>query len=283
MSEIASERVDDAESVRKTRHDAVESPPRGSVLISVVIIAKNEESQIAECLASAAFADDIVVVDDVSADRTVEIARRYTTHIVQRAMDIEGRHRNWAYGQAKHPWVFSLDADERITPELATELSALMAAGPRHAVYSVPIRAYLGGYWIRHGGWYPARKDRFFERSHFRYEEAEVHPRVFVDGTRGQLRHDVLHYSYEGFADFLRSTNQQTTLEAKKWARGSRPVGLSKALWRGIDRFFRSYVAKQGFRDGFVGFMVACFAAWYQLLSYAKYWELTRRRPSSNG
>ena len=246
------------------------------VPISVVVITRNEEAQIADCLASAAFADDLVVVDDGSTDRTVELARQHTAHILSRRMDIEGRHRNWAYAQAKHDWVFSLDADERITPELADELAALMRQGPQHVVYNTPIRAYLGDRWIRHGGWYPGRKDRFFDRHKFRYEEAEVHPRPIINGSHGRLTHDVVHYSYRNFGDFLTSVNNQTTLEAKKWLRDGRSIGLGIALWRTADRFFRAYVGKAGYKDGFLGFMVACFAGGYQLLSYAKYWELRR-------
>ena len=254
------------------------------VQISVVIIAKNEEAQIADCLASAAFADDLVVVDDCSTDRTVEIARQTTGHILSRKMDIEGRHRNWAYALAKHDWVFSLDADERITPELAEELAALVRQGPPpHVVYSTPIRAYIGRIWIQHGGWYPGRKDRFFDRRKFRYEEAEVHPRPIINGSHGRLSGDVIHYSYRGFADFLASVNNQTTLEAKKWARDGRRMGLFVALWRTVDRFFRSYILKAGYKDGWLGFMVAWFAASYQLLSYAKYWELRRAQAPTDG
>jgi glycosyltransferase involved in cell wall biosynthesis len=249
-------------------------PAKASVPISVVVIAKNEEENIADCLASAAFADDIVVVDDSSVDKTVEIARRYTSHILERKMDIEGRHRNWAYEQAQNEWVFSLDADERITPELANELAVLVAGAPKACVYHVPIKNYLGSYWVKYGGWYPGRKDRFFKKGCFKYEEAEVHPRVFVQGARGKLNGDILHYSYRGFADFVNSVNAQTTLEARKWNRDGRRVGFGKAMWRGTDRFFRAYIAKKGYKDGFIGFVVALFAGAYQLLSYAKYWEL---------
>ena len=250
------------------------SPAKGSVPISVVVIAKNEELNIADCLDSAAFADDIVVVDDFSCDKTLEIAKRYTSHILQRNMDIEGRHRNWAYEQAKNEWVFSLDADERITPELAGELASLMSGKPSGSVYSVPIKNYLGSYWIKYGGWYPGRKDRFFRRGCFKYEEAEVHPRVFVKGSRGKLKGDVVHYSYRGFADFVNSINAQTTLEARKWLREGRRVGFGTAAWRSVDRFFRGYIGKKGYKDGFIGFVVALLAGAYQVLSYAKYWEL---------
>jgi len=249
---------------------------RGSVPISIVIIAKNEEAQIAECLSSAAFAKDIVVVDDFSTDKTAEISKRYTDHILQRAMDVEGRHRNWAYAQAKYDWVFSLDADERISAELAQELSELMRSEPQHSVYSVPLRNYIGDYWIKHGGWYPARKDRFFNHHKFRYEETEVHPRAFAEGSHGELKNDMTHYSYRGFEDFMRSVNNQTTLEAKKWVNDKRKMKFPKACWRTVDRFCRTYIGKQGYRDGFIGLMVAFYAASYQILSYAKYWELKR-------
>ena len=260
------------------RHDVGQATRAKSVTVSlsVVILTKNEADRIRDCIQSVQWADEVLVIDDESTDDTAAIALTEGARVLTRKMDIEGRHRNWAYAQGAHDWVFSLDADERITPELAEELRALMARGPEHVVYSTPLRNYIGNYWIRHGGWYPGRKDRFFDRHKFKYEEAEVHPRPIINGSHGRLQRDLVHYSYRHFGDFANSLNHQTTLEARKWMRDGRRVTLGKAMWRTVDRFFRSYVGKQGFRDGFVGLMVAGFAGWYQLLSYAKYWELLR-------
>jgi glycosyltransferase involved in cell wall biosynthesis len=244
--------------------------------ISVVVITRNEESNIADCLESVKWADEIVVVDDFSTDETVEIARQYTDKIFQRKMDIEGRHRNWAYAQAKNEWVLSLDADERVTDELKNEIIEVIGQGTDYSAFSVPIRNYIGNYWVRFGGWYPAPKVRLFRKDKFKYEEVGVHPRVFIDGNCGHLKSDIIHYSYRDFGDFLSKLNRQTTLEANKWFEDKRKMSFLRALWRAIDRFFRSYIRKKGYKDGFVGFMFALFAALYQLLSYAKYWELKR-------
>ena len=242
--------------------------------ISVVIITKNEERRLADCLASVAWAVERIVVDDESTDRTVAIAREFGVKVLTRRMEIEGRHRNWAYAQATQPWVLSLDADERVSPELAEELRQLFAAGPTCDAYTLPRRNYLGSHWLRYGGWYPSAQLRLFKRGVFQYEEAEVHPRAICDRRWGNLRGDLLHYSYRNVDDFIAKMNRQTTLEAQKWHRTGRKIGLGVALWRTVDRFVRAYVMKQGYRDGFPGFVAALFGSWYQVLSYAKFWEL---------
>ena len=246
--------------------------------IAVVIITKNEASRIAECLASVAWAAERLVVDDESTDRTVAIAQQFGVRVLTRRMDVEGRHRNWAYAQASQPWVLSLDADERATPELVDELRVLFAAGPTHDVYTIPRRNFIGTHWLRHGGWYPSAQLRLFKHGVFRYaEEDEVHPRAICDRAWGNLRGDLLHYSYRDIGDFIAKMNRQTTLEAHKWRRTGRRPGLGVTLWRSVDRFVRAYVMKQGYKDGFIGFIAAVFGSWYQFLSYAKYWELTQQ------
>lgn len=242
--------------------------------LSVVILAKNESGRIRDCMQSVAWADEVLVVDDNSTDDTAPMAESLGARVVRRTMDLEGRHRNWAYQQARHPWVLSVDADERVTPELAQEIQVLLAGEPPHAAYAMPRRNFIGSYWVRYGGWYPSAQLKLFRKERFRYEEAEVHPKSFLDGSVGTLRHDLLHYSYRDFGDFLDKLNRQTTLEASKWVRDGRAMPLGKSLWRAVDRCWRSYVGKQGFRDGYVGLMVAVMAGLYQLLSYAKYREL---------
>ena len=244
-----------------------------TVPLSVVVITKNEESRLKECLDSVVWAGEIVVVDDESTDRTLEIARRYTDRILQRKMDIEGRHRNFAYAQARYAWVFSLDADERVTPELRDEITALLRGEPPCAGYTVPRRNFIGSRWVRHGGWYPSPQLKLFRKDRFRYEESEVHPRVFMDGDCGQLTGDLIHYSYRNIEDFVAKLNRQTTLEARKWIRDGRKMSVGRALWRTVDRFCRTWWTGQGHRDGDLGFAVAVFAGFYQFLSFAKYWH----------
>ncbi len=246
------------------------------VPLSIVVITKNESDKLEECLKSACWADDLVVVDDFSVDATTKIARRYTDRVYERQMDVEGRHRNYAYSLAKNEWVFSLDADERITDELREELKALLRKNIPHVAFTVPIKAFIGNRWVRHGGWYPGRKVRLFKKDKFKYEEVKIHPRVFYEGSCGHLKGALLHFSYGNYHEFIESLNNQTTLEAEKWFDERRKIGLAKALRKTCDRFFKAYVLKRGFLDGLTGFMFAMSAGLYQIFSYAKYREMLK-------
>jgi len=246
--------------------------------LSVVVVTKNEEDNIDSCLSSVkGWAEEIVIVDDESSDRTVKKAGVYTDRIFYRKMDVEGAHRNWAYAQASCEWILSLDADERVTPELREEISRILEH-PEHALYTIPRKNFIGDYWVRHGGQYPSAQLRLFRRGALRYEETYVHPRVFSEGTTGHLQQNILHYSYRDFAHFLKKLNSQTTLEARKWVDDGRRMTRGKALWRAFDRFVRTYIRKKGYRDGFMGFMVAYFASVYQVVSYAKYWQMIHQK-----
>ena len=135
----------------------------GTVPVTVVVITKNEEDFIEQCLASAkGWADEIIVVDDESTDRTVELAGKYADKVLERKMENEGRHRNWAYSQARNEWVLSLDADEYLTEELKDEIRQELEKGTEMQSFSIPLKTYIGDYWVRHSGWYPANKMRMF-------------------------------------------------------------------------------------------------------------------------
>ncbi|MDD4894694.1 MAG: glycosyltransferase family 2 protein [Candidatus Omnitrophica bacterium] len=246
--------------------------------LSVVVLTKNEEENIGACLESVAgWANEIVVVDDESTDKTVDIADRYTDKIVTRKMDIEGRHRNFAYAQAKNLWVLSLDADEIVSEELKQEINAILKSHTDYAAFSIPLRNYIGNHWVRYGGWYPAGKVRLFRKDKFKYEEVKVHPRVFIDGECGHLTKDIIHKGYPDLAHFLDSLNRQTTWEAEKWLLQNRPMRFGRFLYRTLDRFIRTYIVKKGYKDGFIGFVVAFYAGLYQFMSYLKYRELTMK------
>jgi glycosyltransferase involved in cell wall biosynthesis len=241
--------------------------------LSVVVLVKNEEHNISACLESVSCADEIIVVNDESTDRTVEIAKQHAHKILNKKMDNEGRHRNWAYAQARNLWVLSLDADERVTNELKEEISEAIKLD-KFAAFSIPMRNYIGNYWVKYGGWYPASKVKLFLKDRFKYEEVQVHPRVFIDGACGHLKCDILHHSYADFEEFLDSVNRQTTLEAAKWINTNRRMSLPHACWRTVDRFFRRFIRKKGYKDGLYGFVVAFFDSLYQILSYIKYRQM---------
>ncbi|MDP3791494.1 MAG: glycosyltransferase family 2 protein [Candidatus Omnitrophota bacterium] len=245
------------------------------VPVSVVVITKNEEGNIADCLKSVSWADEIIVLDDNSIDKTVEIAKQFTGRVFFRKMDVEGAHRNYAYSLAKNDWVLSLDADERVSQELASELRELFKKPIKDVVFCIPIKTYLGKKWIRYGGWYPASKDRLIDKRIVRYEEKGVHPKIIYHGSCGRfLKGDIIHYSYNNFHDFFQSLNNQTTLEAKKWFEEKRKIGFLKAYRKFLSRFLRYYLFEQGFRDGLVGLMAAWGGGFYQIMSYVKYWEM---------
>ena len=255
--------------------------------LSVVILTKNEEERIRDCIQSVVdWADEIIIIDDESTDKTPQVAAGLGIKVFTRKMDIEGRHRNWAYKKARNEWVFSLDADERFTQELKEETTGVLSVTPGVNAFSVPRRNFIGDYWIRWGGLYPAAQIKLFRKDKFKWEEVEVHPRAFLEGNCGKLKGDLIHYTYRNWQDFLRKLNHQTTLEAKKWyklslvdpKKAGYKMNTIHALWRMLDRFLRTFFAKRGYRDGFTGFMVACFASFYQIISYAKYREFKKRK-----
>lgn len=250
------------------------------VKLSVVVLTKNEESCIAQCLESVKWADEIIVVDDESTDKTVEIVKRYNCKVFLRKMDVEGKHRNWAYVQAANTWVLSLDADETVSAELGVEIEKAIQSVD-FVAYDIPLRNFIGNYWVKYGGWYPASKVRLFQKDKFRYEEAEVHPRAFTDGACGHLKSDIIHRGYPDLEHFLNSVNRQSTLEAVKWVNTGRKMTLLWASWRAVDRFFRRYIRKKAYKDGRYGFIIAFFDTLYQILSYAKFREMQNKNNKS--
>lgn len=246
--------------------------------LSAVIITKNEAGRIRECLESVAWAAEIIVVDDCSTDETVAIAKEFTDKVFTRRMDIEGKHRNYAYALASNLWILSLDADERVTPELKEEIAELLKNNPSCNGYAIPRRNFIGKTWVRYGGMYPSAQLRLFKKDKFKYDElAEVHPQAYMPDPRGNLKNDILHYTYRDFTDAIAKLDRQTDLEARKWFRENRKVGTFTILRKSIDRFWRAYISKKGYKDGVPGLFLAVNSGMYQFLSFAKVWEMRRK------
>jgi len=245
--------------------------------LSVVIITKNEESRIGECLRSVSWAGEIIVLDDESTDRTREVCEAFGAKVFIRRMDIEGKHRNYAYGLAAKNWVLSLDADERVTPLLAGEIREILHNGSDCNGFGIPRKNMIGDTWVRFGGMYPSRQLKLFKRGVFRYEEeAEVHPRAIMQDPRGELEHDLLHLTYRDFSDAVAKLDRQTTLEARKWYRENRKVSLFGILRKTVDRFLKAYLGKKGYKDGVIGLFLAVNAGMYQFLTFLKVREMRR-------
>lgn len=244
--------------------------------LSVVTMTRNSADKIRDCLESVKWCDDLVIVDDFSKDQTLRIAKEYTDRIYQRKWENEGIQRNFAYSQAKNEYILSLDSDERATPELKEELIRLIGQGFKYNGYNIPHRNYMGNTWIQHGGWYPHRKLKLFKKSEFRYGEEEYHPPAIMEGERANLDGEIIHLAYRDFSDMVRKIDHQTSFEARKWYRDKRKMSFARALRKASDRFIKAYILKQGFREGVLGFMMAFFGGFYQILAYAKYAEIKR-------
>lgn len=251
--------------------------------LSVILLVKNEEKKIEECLKSIhGWADEIILVDDFSSDKTVEIARRYTDKIFQRGMDKYGTQANWAFAQVENEWILSLNGHETVTDELKKEIAVILPIDTEHAAFDIPIRNYIGDYWLRYGGWYPASKVRLFRKDKFKYEEVEVHPRAFLNGKCGHLHSDIIHKGYPDIEHFVSSVNRQSTLEAIKWINSGRKMSLGRIIWRTVDRFFRRFLRKKAYKDGIYGLVISYCDSLYQILSYVKYLEMKNKRQLDN-
>ena len=245
--------------------------------LSVVVITRNEEARLRACLESAAWADELVVVDAESQDKTVQIAREFTDRVLVRPWAGFAEQKNFAVAQATGDWILSLDADEEIPPELRAEIGALLAAEAAADGYRVPRRNIFWGRWIRHGGLYPDWQLRLFRRGRGRFVPREVHESVRVEGRVGRLESPLVHRSYRDVADFLERADRYSTLAAAEWVRGGRRAGVGDLVVRPAGRFLAMYVARGGFLDGWPGFLLACLYAYYVFVRSAKVWEGARR------
>ncbi|MDD5568305.1 MAG: glycosyltransferase family 2 protein [Candidatus Omnitrophica bacterium] len=248
--------------------------------LSVVVLTKNSQEVIEDCLRSVYdWAGEIIVVDDMSVDKTLEIAKKFTDKIYVKKWIKEGAHRNYAYSLAKNDYILSLDSDERVTPELKEEIIKIFEAKPAYLGYNIPHRNFIGSHWIKYGGWYPNAKLKMFAKAKFKYEEeAEYHPRAFLEGKTFTLKSDIIHYAYRDFQNLFSKLNHQTDFEARKWIRDKRKMNFRICLLKMYSRFFKFYIVKKGYKEGFIGFMMALASAQYQLMTYAKYWEMKNSR-----
>jgi glycosyltransferase involved in cell wall biosynthesis len=244
--------------------------------LSVFIIALDQETHIGPCLESAAFADEIVVVDTGSTDRTVEVARSYTDRIYRTEWQGFGRTKNYALDQTTGHWVFSLDTDERIPPALKDEILAVVRAGGPLAAYRVPRKNYFAGRWIRHLGWYPDYVLRLFRRGAGRFGEREVHEEVVVSGKVGHLQTPLEHYSYNSVTEYRARNERYARLAAREMAKNGRRPLPGELAWRPFFTFLKLYFLRRGFLEGALGFTLARLASRYTFLKYYYLRELLK-------
>ncbi len=247
--------------------------------ITATVITLNEEHNIAAALESLSWADEIIVVDSESTDRTVEIARGFTDRIFVRSWPGYSAQKNFAAEQAVNDWIFSLDADERVSKELANEIEQLKGgAEPEAAGFEMSRLTFYLGRWIKHSGWRPDYKLRLYDRKRARWRGDYVHETLVVDGKIERLGGDLLHYTVRDASEHHLRMDRYTTLAAEQaYSQGKRASILSLLVSPAVV-FLRSYILKLGFLDGVPGLAIARFAAHYEFLKNLKLWEMRMKR-----
>jgi len=245
---------------------------------SVVVITLDEEAHIRRCLESVAWADEIIVVDAESRDKTVQIAREFTDRVTSRPWPGFAAQKNFALEQGTADWLLSLDADEEVSPELRDEIATIVADAGACEGYAVRRRNMFLGQWIRRGGLYPDWQVRLFRRGRGRFVDRAVHESVRVDGRVGRLRGHLVHWSYEDVTDFIERANRYSSLAAEEWIAEGRRVRTPELVLRPLARFFSMYLVRRGFLDGRRGLLLATLYAYYVFMRSAKVWEGARRR-----
>jgi (heptosyl)LPS beta-1,4-glucosyltransferase len=253
--------------------------------LTVTVITHDEAANIAAALHSVSWADEIIVVDSQSTDDTVSIAQRLATRVDIREWPGYSAQKNYAASIASNDWILSLDADERVTPELATEIKELLQTTPAYPAYRIPRVAWYLGRWIRSTDWYPDYQLRLYDRRSARWNGRRVHESVESDRPPGRLRHELQHYAYRDVSDHLATIDKYTTLAAEQWLSEGRRTGPFELFVHPRLAFIRNYLLRGGFRDGAAGLLVSKMNSYYVFLKLAKLWELqlAKRQSSTAG
>jgi glycosyltransferase involved in cell wall biosynthesis len=247
------------------------------IKISVIIITRNEENNIADCLESVIWADDIIVVDSFSTDMTVEIAKKYTNRVYQREWTGYAKQKEYALSLANHKWVLSLDADERLSDELRESIFVNIIAPLPFDGYYISRRNYFLGKWIKSCGWYPGYQLRYFKKEKTKVTDRKVHEAFVVDGEVGYLNGDIIHNTHPNIEHIIKKINEYSTLQAEeKWKR-------KRAHWYNIllnpaFDFFHHYFIRHGFTDGIYGLLVSIIHTITSIITYMKIWEMQKKK-----
>jgi glycosyltransferase involved in cell wall biosynthesis len=249
--------------------------------VSVTIISLNEADHIAAAIQSASWADEIVVVDAGSTDDTVGIARRGGATVTTRPWSGYVDQKNYAASVAVNDWIFSLDADERVSPPLASEVRTLMATEPVRRGYRMPRVTFYLGRWIRTTDFYPDYQLRLYDRRAGTWQGRYVHESVRTTGPVGHLRHELQHHSFRDLSDHLQRIDKYTTLAAQQMYESGTRASTAQLFVHPPAAFLRNYVLRRGFLDGAPGLIISGLNAYSVLAKFGKLWELQRRTPTS--
>ncbi len=247
---------------------------------SVAIITKNEERNLPDCLKSVSFADEIIVVDSGSTDKTVAIARDFGCRVFVEDWKGDGPQKNSAIDKCSHEWVLIVDADERIPEETRTEIRKLIDKDRGADAYSFPRKNYFHGRWIKHCGWWPDRIIRLVKKSKGRYRSI-THGIWATSGTLARTDVPIEHFSFSSYSDMLKIMEGRSTDMAKELFDTGRRINAITPFVHGLSMFMQVYILKQGFLDGLDGFVIAITRAGGSFLKYAKLLELQRNRTAA--
>lgn len=244
--------------------------------VSVAIITFNEAEKIRECLESVSWADEVIVVDSLSTDETVEIAREFTSRVYERPWPGYVLQKNHACSLAEHEWILSVDADERVTPELRDEILEVLSQGDDLADgYVLPRRTFYLGRWIRHGGWYPDAAIRLFRGTKGKFVGEDPHDRVEVDGEVRRLQNDLVHFNYRNISAQMATVDRFSTVSSEVMREKGKSASLLKMILKPPVKFLETYVWKLGFLDGMAGLIIAVLSSYHTFAKFAKLWEMS--------
>jgi len=247
------------------------------VKLSIVIITQDEEAAIGATLASVSWAEERIVLDSGSTDRTVQIARSLGAKVFSEEWKGYGAQKNSAIEKASGDWVLSLDADEAVEPALAEEIKAILRDGSKLNAYWIPRKNFFLGRWMRHGGFYPDRKLRLFRRGTGHFQERFVHETLQVEGTTGTLKNALIHSAYPTLEKYLHTMNRYSSLGAEiAVTEGHGGFSIINIMLRPNLTFLYNYIFRLGFLDGREGLLLHLYHAYYVSWKYAKAWEKRR-------
>ncbi|MCE5195140.1 MAG: glycosyltransferase family 2 protein [Nitrospiraceae bacterium] len=244
--------------------------------LSVVIITKNEEKNIADALESVRDAAEIVIFDSFSTDKTLEICKKYTDKIFQKEWQGYAKQKQSAVDIAKNRWVLILDADERVTAELKNEIKNAIENDGFDGFY-LPRKNFFLGKWIKHSGWWPDYTLRVFKKDSGHMEEREVHEKIILNGSAAYLKNHLEHYTYTSISEFIKKMDNYSSLSAREMEKNGVSAGIFDLTIKPLATFIKMFFIRMGFMDGLHGLILAVFYSYYTFLKYAKTWEMSKK------
>lgn len=239
--------------------------------LTAVILAKNEEKNLPSCLKSIFWVDEIVLIDDYSTDKTIEIAKKSEVEVFQRKLDDFSSQRNFALEKVKSPWVLFIDPDEEVTPELAQEIKQAVKSS-EFSGFRFPRKNIIFGKWIKHSGWYPDFQLHLFKKEKGKYV-GRVHEQVEIKGKVGELKNFLIHHNYQSISQYLEKLSRYSSLEAENQIDLGHKFSWKDLIKKPLGEFLRRFFAEEGYKDGVHGLALSLLQAFSELVVYLKIWE----------